>query len=188
MKNFKPLLAALVGATCLALPQSASAEAFEGEYLGVGAGVSIVKTTGDAAGTPISDSLTKPMAMLIAGYRAPLGSESPLVLGIEGDFGATIDEFDSRIGISGIVGVRAGENTLVYARAGYASRSGISTGTADRSVDGLMAGAGVEFAALEWANLRLDYRYADLGSSTDILSTTRSFKGHEANVALIFDF
>ena len=181
-------LPALAAAACAVIPASASAQAFEGEYLALQAGVSILKTKGEVISGPLSESDTKPVVVAVAGFRGPIGENSPIVLGIEGDIGLTIDEFDSRFGVSGIAGFKAGERTLIYGRGGYLQRGGVERASGGSSVGGWMAGAGVEFAAFGDFNMRVDYRYADLGSDTDVLGFSRNFKSHELMAGAVFDF
>ena len=192
MKNLKSLFAAaaagLGGLAALAMPQAALAQSFEGEYLALQGGVSVLDISGDGASGPFDDTVTRPIVVAAAGFRFALDQDSPVILGIEGDLGFTIDDFDSRFGVSGIAGYRVGERTMPYLRAGYASRSGVATGTPDRSVDGWLAGGGVEYALSERLSARLDYRYSDLGGSTDVLMQDRKFSSHELAAGLVIGF
>ena len=186
MRILLPVLAA--SAVAAFTPTAASAQEFTGEYLALQAGVSVLKTNGTSLPGPVNETNTKPIIVATAGFRTPIGENSPIVLGIEGDAGLTIDDFDSRFGVSGIAGYRVGQRTLIYGRGGFLQRGGVTQTSGGNSVNGWTAGGGVEFAAFGDINLRVDYRYADLGSDTDALGFTRNFKTHELMAGAVFDF
>ena len=85
-------------------PDVASAEAFNGEYGGIQAGVVVLEEDLVTIAGPSSASSTEPTASIVFGYRTPISRNSPIVVGIEGDLGAVSDNFDARFAVSGIAG------------------------------------------------------------------------------------
>ncbi|HEX8642064.1 MAG TPA: porin family protein [Allosphingosinicella sp.] len=123
-----------------------------------------------------------------AGVGYDFQSRGSAVFGVEGevtdstsddciaDFDVTGDELCARAGRDFYVGARAGAavspNVLLYAKAGYTNaRVGFdyedgTTGTAldfdeGRNLDGLRAGAGVEFAIGPNSYAKTEYRYSN---------------------------
>lgn len=189
MLSFKKFVSVVAPAVACAVPQAASARDFEGEYLGVLGGAAILKTTGSNLVGPVDEKSTDPMVIALAGYRASIGRNSPLMIGVEGDIGFTVNHFDSRFSASAIAGYRIDDKALVFGRVGYASLSGIQTGGNSDNVDGLVLGGGAEIAMLDWLNLRVEYRNIDYGKTPPgILDNNLHFRGHEINGGVVFNF
>ena len=175
-----------IAAAALAFPASASAEVFNGPYAGAEAGIGVVKTKGSTFAGPFKDSDSSVITGAVIGYRLPLGDDSPIVLGAEGNAGIYADGTDARYGISGIGGVRIGEKALVYLRGGYGWLDGVQTG-AGKGVDGAVIGGGAEFGITDAISIRADYKYLDYGG-VDFPDNTLDFKGHEITAGLLFNF
>jgi len=179
-------LLAIGGATLALTPAQARAEAFNGPYAGVGAGVGILKSKGSTLAGPFKNSDNSAVVSAVLGYRLPLGSDSPIVVGAEGDVGIYSEGSDARYGISGIGGVRLGERGLIYARAGYGWLDGIQTGVS-KGIDGLVLGGGGELKLTDAITARADYKYLDYGG-VNVPDNIVSFKGHEITASLLFNF
>lgn len=188
--NWPVLMAAFAATAIAALPQSAMAEPFEGEYVGIQGGLATTKSTGNTVFGPFDVKDNSPVAVAVAGYRAKLGSSIPVVVGLEGDIGFSVDHGEARIGVSAIAGPYLGKSALIYGRVGYASQSGVATRFESRKVDGLMFGGGVEANLLKHVNLRVDYRHMDYGKTptSDAARQTLKFSGQEITGGLILDF
>lgn len=162
------------------------AQDFEGAYAGIEAGMGILKIDGSTFAGPFSDKDNSGIVGGVLGYRAPLGEDSRLVLGVEGALGFYTNGSNERYGLHGIGGYRVGDQGLAYLRAGYSWLGGVQTGIGT-GVDGLSYGGGYEFGFSERMNLRLDYRYVDYGG-VDIPDNTLDFDGHEITAAVLFNF
>lgn len=167
-------------------PGLASAEPFDGPYVGVQAGLGILKTKGDIFTGPFKKTDNSAVVSAVAGYRMPLGESSPVVLGVEGDAGIYTNGSDARYGISGIGGVRVAERGLLYARVGYGWLDGVPTG-AGTGIDGLVVGGGAEVALTDSISARADYKYLDYGG-VNFPDNTLDFKGHEITASVLFNF
>ncbi len=166
--------------------QVAHAEAFNGPYVGAEAGVSVLERKGSTLLGPIEDSDTAGTAGLVAGYRMPVGEDSPIVLGVEGKLGLNTSGGDARYGVSGIGGVKLGQKALVYLRAGYAWIDNQPDGV-DGKLEGVALGGGAEYALTSKVSARLDYRHLDL-DDIDFPDNTLSFKGHEMTASVLYNF
>lgn len=184
--NVKCVALVWAGAALVMLPGVASAEPFDGPYAGVEAGVGILKTKGSTLAGPFKDSSSSAIAGAVLGYRMPLGEDSPIVLGAEGNVGIYEDGSNSRYGISGIGGVRIADSGLLYGRVGYGWLDGIQTGSG-KGIDGLVLGGGAEFKISGNLSARADYKYLDYGG-VSFPDNTRNFKGHEMTAGLLFNF
>jgi len=187
--NYLPVALAALAATAIgALPQAANAEPFKGEYLGVQGGVAITRVRGDTLTGTLDDTAHKPVVIALGGYRGTLWSDSQIILGIEGDIGFLIDEFDSRYSISGIAGYNIDDRALIYGRVGFASLSDADPNL-NENVEGLMLGGGAEMNVFSRINFRIDYRNIDYGASApDLVGNTLNLRGHEVTGGVIFDF
>jgi outer membrane immunogenic protein len=186
ISNFiRPCLTGSLLALALA-PSVASADAFNGPYAGVEAGLGILKTEGSILTGPISESDNSAMVSAVAGYRMPLG-DSPVVLGAEGSVGTyTSGKGDLRYGAAGIGGVKLGERALVYGKVGYAWLDGVPNGTGE-GIDGLVLGGGAELALSDRVSARAEYRHIDYGG-INFPDNTLDFTGHEVTAAVLFNF
>lgn len=168
----RTLIASVLAATSL-VPAAASAQSFDGPYVGVQAG-----WNHDIA---IQDDRDAFVAGVYAGYDKEVAPN--VVLGAEGGFSIAAED---RIGPSGTNAARidplhsfdlsaragyvVGENNLLYVRGGYQnSRARYTTTVASitnsdlRTLDGWFVGGGAERKLTDTISARLEYRYADLG-------------------------
>lgn len=183
----KHRLLLFASANFLALaPGMALAEPFNGPYAGAEAGIGILKSKGSTLAGPFETSDSSAIASAVLGYRVPLGSDSPIVVGAEGSVGIYSEGSNARYGISGIGGVRIADSGLVYLRAGYGWLDGIETG-ANNGIDGLVLGGGAEFKLSEVISARADYKYLDYGG-VNFSDNTVDFKGHEIVASILFNF
>jgi outer membrane immunogenic protein len=184
-KSFWSLLA--IGGSALALvPAQAHAEAFDGPYAGVEAGVGILKSKGATIAGPFSNSASSAVLSAVVGYRMPLGENSPIVVGAEGNVGIYSKGSNARYGVSGIGGVRVSDSGLLYLRAGYGWLDGIQTGLG-KGIDGLVLGGGGEVKLTEKLTARADYKYLDYGG-VNVPDNIVSFKGHEVVGSVLLNF
>lgn len=156
----------------------ASAETFNGPYVGASIGYNHDRVQGQAPdGTAITATATKDAVDLgaYAGYNYKLTPR--IVIGAEGDVGfTTSDRIGARTGATSAsidpqrqfgLSVRAGylvdDKTLVYARGGYTNlraRTTLATGASTvRDLDGYHVGGGVERAITDHISARIEYRY-----------------------------
>lgn len=201
----KPILSSVAAAALLAgLAVPAAAEPFNGPYVGVQAGWSQNDVgrpstpLGDISVNRSSDNLS---GGIYAGYDARVspnfvvGAEAGLELGVDDSFqrdlGAdrvTIDPKRS-FDLTARAGYLAGDDTLIYARGGYANArvatsiedvAGVRRASANR--DGWLVGGGIEQALGDNVSARVEYRYSDLGEGNG------KFDRHQALVGLSYRF
>jgi outer membrane immunogenic protein len=184
-KYLKPAIAGLALALAAA-PQVASAEAFNGPYAGVEAGLGKIKAEGSILTGPVEITDDSASVGVVAGYRMPISAELPVVLGIEGNAGLYTEGGDARYGIAGIGGLKIGESALLYGRLGYAWHDGVETG-AGRGLDGLLFGGGAEVALTNRISARAEYRQIDY-NEIRFPDNSLDFTGHEFMVGVLFNF
>lgn len=202
MKRIVSSVAAVVLAA--ALGSAASAEPFNGPFVGVQAG-----WNKDDLGTPStrigdlsvdrsSDSFS---GGGFAGYdfklspRFVIGAEAGVQFGADDsivrDTGAARVSVDPKrsLDFTGRAGYLLTDNTLLYARGGYTNarvRTSIDDAAGFRSVsenrDGWLVGAGVERAISDNVSARLEYRYSDLSEGDG------KFDRHQALVGIAYRF
>lgn len=198
-------IASSVAAVLVAsLATAASAEPFNGPFVGVQAG-----WNQDDLGTPSTDAGTLAIGQshdsfnggVFAGYdykignSIVLGAEAGLQIGAEDDVvhdtGAAVVTLDPRrsIDLTARAGYLLGENTLLYVRGGYtnarlrttiADSAGTRTISSDR--DGWLVGGGLERAITDNITARVEYRYADLAEGNG------KFDRHQALVGVAYRF
>ena len=199
---FLPLSLGLASLCAIATP--ASAQTFEGPYVGAQAGWSqnklgTVETDGGAA--QIDDSRDAATAGIFFGYN--IQPANSIVLSAEGavnfgfDDGVSRSQKDATARINpeyGFdLGVRAGylvtDKTLVYARGGYENirasvrLRNIEGAFSDKdNFDGWSVGGGVERAITDRISARVEYRYSDLGGSGT------NFERHQALFGIAYHF
>ncbi|MBO9621483.1 MAG: porin family protein [Sphingomonas sp.] len=168
------LLLAALAASALATPAFAQSQSFEGPRAEVIAGWDHA----DVPGGDMRDGAT---------YGAALGYDvrrANTVFGIEGEItGSTLKEdlqlapdtsFRGTLGrdlyIGGRIGIVAGSNTLLYAKAGYTNlRSNVEYHSPTENQDasgidgGYRLGAGAEVRLTDKAYLKTEYRFSDYG-------------------------
>ena len=185
------------------LGTAASAEPFNGPFVGVQAGWS--QDDLGTASTPIGDvavgrSQESFAGGAFAGYDHKVGSR--IVVGAEGgvQFGAddsivrdgaarvTVDPKRS-FDLTARAGYLVGDNTLLYARGGYtnarvkttvADAAGVRSASANR--DGWLVGGGIEHAISDAISARAEYRYSDLGEDAG------KFDRHQALFGIAYRF
>ncbi len=188
---YRTLLAGLLAATTL-VPAAASAQDFNGPYVGVQAG-----WNHDIAIASKKDSV---VGGVFTGYDKQITPN--IVLGVEGGFSlaasdrigpsganaATIDPLHS-FDVSARAGYVVGGNNLLYVRGGYEnSRARFSntlasvTTSNERTLDGWFVGGGAERKLLDNVSARLEYRYSDLGYDN------RKFERHQVLAGVAYRF
>ena len=160
MKRF--VIAAALGAAAIATPALAQdADNFQGGHVELLVGYDTTDFNLPGASKP--DGLLYGIG---AGYDF---ATSNVVLGIEGeasDSTAKIGPVGARISagrdlyIGGRIGVPLGDNTLVYAKAGYTNARIKAAGVSDEG-DGVRAGAGLEFKLPSNIFFKAEYRYSN---------------------------
>ena len=158
----------------------AFAEDFEGPYAGAQAGVALLHVEGSILTGPVDRTDETGYGAAVLGYRMKAGG---VVLGVEGDAGVHVDGGDARYGVSAIAGLPIGSNSLVYGRVGYAWHEGLPADVGK----GLTFGGGFETRLTGAVNVRLDYKYLDLGE-TNFPDNTLSYTGHELTAGFVIGF
>jgi opacity protein-like surface antigen len=171
--NNKLLKAALLSSVVLAsfVATSTKAEEFEGLYGGVEAGFK--DTTSSGYDFVIGGVL---------GYRQAISQDSPIVIGIEADYGFYTEEDDSRYGISPIIGYKLNDSSLLYAKVGYSRYEDLAD-----THSGFSVGGGYEQKLSQRLSLRLDYKFMDYDDDLPVQGGNL-YQGHEVTTALIFGF
>lgn len=198
------LLALAVAFATAAIPAAASAEPFDGPFVGIQAGgsrneIGTVDTRiGDLAIDRSQDSFT---GGAFAGYDLKVAPR--IVIGGEAGLSVSTDDAIARTGTGAAlrvnprlaydVSLRAGylvtDNTLVYARGGYhaisarttASQPGVTLRSSE-TFDGWMVGGGVERAFTDNISARVEYRYSDLDGGDG------RFERHQALLGVAWRF
>lgn len=179
-KSLLTLFIALIGLTFSS--QIGVAASFDGPYVGVRAGVGIIKQQGSILSGPFEQKTTSAMVGGILGFRTNLENINNLVLGVETDINYYTNGNDWRYGVSAIAGYRFTDTSMIYLKGGY----GKLANTGD-DLEGALFGAGIEFAIREAINLRLEYknlRYGEVNFSDNMVRSN----GNEISSALIFSF
>lgn len=185
------IAAALLALPVAANAQSADAAGnFSGPYVGgqIGWGVRAIDESFGIAGVPDFDRSKGGVDYgVYFGFDAPVGTN--FVLGAEAEIGGGGKTLRQNLAtgitaslepewnymLTGRAGFVAGERALIYARLGYGSEKVdirvSDTNNAANSFsesewsDGLVLGAGVEYALAPNTSARLEYRYKDFGGS-----------------------
>ncbi|MFA7440977.1 MAG: outer membrane beta-barrel protein [Sphingomonadaceae bacterium] len=196
-------LATAAAAAVIGLAGAASAEPFNGPYIGGQIGWQKDKASIDVGPGKLTDNQDAFTGGVFAGYDAKLSEN--FVLGGEVGFdlgGKTSDRYDIKprntINVSARAGVLASPQTLIYARGGYASgRYRFFNSDADRfstSRDGWQIGAGVEHAFTDNISSRIEYRYSDFGDPSNRLREAgynlddASLKRHQVTLGVAYRF
>lgn len=188
------LRASLLALVVAGLGTAATAQSFNGPYVGAQIGWQhdrgSLKADNPGGGTlSITDSTDAFVGGGFMGYDATVGGN--LVLGGEVglDFGGThIDGFDAKgrrtITVTGRAGMLMNPQTLLYARGGYSNgrfRFGDGAGSFSDNRDGWLLGAGVERALTPNMSARVEYRYSDFGDLADIVAYDRATRDVSVN-------
>lgn len=184
-KILKPGLAVLALALAGA-PQIASAEAFNGPYAGVEAGLGKIKAEGSILTGPIKITDDSASVGVVTGYRMPVAEGLPVVLGVEGNLGLYTEGGDARYGLAGIGGMKIGDSALLYGKVGYAWHDGVENG-AGSGLDGMLLGGGAEVALSERISARAEYRQIDY-NEIDFPDNSLDYTGHEFMAGVLFNF
>jgi outer membrane immunogenic protein len=187
-----------------ALPSVAFAEAFNGAYVGVQAGLNHDKVgTADTAlgDLAIGRSRDSFIGSIYGGYDLKVAPR--VVIGAEAGFNVTSSDVITRTGPDSLarinpsyafdISARAGyllmDNTLLYVRGGYDNMRAKITSTLggvtlrDKDTfDGWMVGGGVERAVTDTITARLEYRYSDLSGGNG------EFERHQALLGVAYHF
>lgn len=200
----KQALALAAALASIALPAAASAEPFNGPFVGLQAGGSrddlgtVRSQIGDLTIDDKRDSFT---GGAFAGYDLKVAPR--VVIGGEAGISVSTDDAIARSGAGAAlrvnprfaydVSVRAGylvtDRTLVYARGGYhainARTASTQTGIELRDTetfDGWMVGGGIERAFTDNLSARIEYRYSDLNGGSN------RFERHQALLGVAWHF
>lgn len=202
MKRIVSSVAAL--ALAVGVGSAASAEPFNGPFVGVQAG-----WNQDDLGTPstevgdvaVSRSQDSFSGGVFAGYdykvspRVVIGAEAGVQFGADDsivrDTGTALVTVDPKrsLDLTARAGYLVTDNTLLYARGGYTNArvrtsfdgaAGFRSATENR--DGWMVGGGVERAISDNVSARLEYRYADLSEGDG------KFDRHQALFGIAYRF
>jgi len=184
-KYWKPGLAALAMALSVA-PQMASAEAFNGPYAGVEAGLGQIKAEGSILTGPIKIRDDSASVGVVAGYRMPVAEGMPVVLGVEGNLGLYTEGGDARYGLAGIGGMKIGDSALLYGKVGYGWHDGVENGVGS-GLDGVLFGGGAEVALSERISARAEYRQIDY-DEVNFPDNSLDYTGHEFMAGVLFNF
>lgn len=201
MKYFVSSVAAVLVA---GVASSASAEPFNGPFVGVQAGWAqdVVGTTStDLGALAVNQKRDSFNGGVFAGYdhkignRFVLGAEAGIQFGVDDEVvssvGArrvTIDPKRS-IDLTARAGFLAGDKTLVYARGGYTNArlrvtldDAVGVRSASENRDGWLVGGGVERAITDNVTARIEYRYSDLSDGDG------KYDRHQAMVGVAYRF
>jgi outer membrane immunogenic protein len=135
------LVSIVAGAAALAF---VSTPAFAADFTGFRIGANAGYADGDGEGA-ITYAIN-------AGYDHQIGGA---VLGVQAELGDT-DETDRDIAVSARAGGIVGERALLYVHGGYTNLRVVGI-----NLDGVRAGAGVEFAVTDHFYLNSEYRYSN---------------------------
>lgn len=198
------LLATALTFAAGAIPGAASAEPFNGPFVGIQAGGNrdelgtVQSQAGDLAIDRSQDSFT---GGGFIGYDLKVAPR--IVIGGEAGIGISTDDAIARTGTGAALrvnprmsydaSVRAGylvtDRTLVYARGGYHAISARTTaaqsGSELRNTEtfgGWMVGGGVERAFTDNVSARIEYRYSDLNGGNN------RFERHQALLGVAWRF
>ncbi|MFA7587563.1 MAG: outer membrane protein [Novosphingobium sp.] len=201
MRHIASSLAAVL---VVSLATSASAEPFNGPFIGVQAG-----WNQDDLGTPSTELGDLSIGQkrdsfnggVFAGYDHKIGNsfvvggEAGLQFGVDDkivrDTGAGLITADPKraIDLTARAGYLVNDKTLVYARGGYTNarvRTTVADAAGIRSVsenrDGWLVGGGLERAITDNVTARVEYRYADLSEGDG------KFDRHQALVGVAYRF
>jgi outer membrane immunogenic protein len=169
------------------LATAASAEPFNGAFVGGQVGWNqddIGSPTSPVGPVIVDESQDSVSGGLFLGYdhkvspNFVLGAEAGVQFGADDEVvanrGSSLVTIDPKrsFDLTARAGYLAGENTLVYARGGYANAR-VNTAiqdvngfrSASENRDGWLVGGGVEQALSDNVSARVEYRYSDLGDS-----------------------
>ncbi len=189
----KLILAGSVSLAMALCAVPASAQVFDGPYVGLQAGWNhdkVGNTPSDIGNLDMQNSRDSFTGGVFAGYNYKVAPR--VVLGVEAGFNLGADDairnatavIDPNYSFD--VGARAGylvnEKTMVYVRGGYENtRARIASvdGNGHDTFDGWSIGGGAERALTSNISARLEYRYSDLNGS---------FDRHQALVGVAYNF
>jgi outer membrane immunogenic protein len=199
MREMKYYTSAIVAAAALFGAVPASAQTFQGPYVGVAAGWNQDKIgTADSklGRLDMDEKSDRFFAGGFAGYDQMITPH--ILVGLEAGFDFAADDAAANgaalidPNYSFDVGARAGyvfnEKTLVYVRGSYENmrarimnETGAGVTQAHDNFDGWGIGAGVEREVMDHVSARIEYRYSDLGSGG-------TFDRHQALMGIAYHF
>lgn len=178
------MTAALIGASFLITPMVSAQDddLFNGTYGSLQAGASVLKIDGTTFVGPVSENNLSFLAGGTFGYRATLGQDSPIVVGLEATGNYYSADSDIRLGFSALAGFKVSARGLAYLRVGYGKLA-----FSGNDLDGMTFGGGYEFKLTSDTNIRLDYKklnYKDI----NVLDNAMRYGGHEITSGMVFRF
>lgn len=204
MNSPKFITAALAAVATFGIAGTATAQSFNGPYVGGQIGWQHDGGTLDLRGPniDIEESADSFVGGVFAGYDAEVSPSFVLGGEVGVDFGGnTVDALAAKakrtIAVTARAGTLVNPQTLLYVRGGYANaryRFGDEAFSLRSNRDGWLAGAGVERAFTENVSARLEYRYSDFGDLTDVARSFNlaadeaSFDRHQVLVGVSYRF
>lgn len=187
----RTLIASILAATAL-VPAAASAQSFDGPYVGAQVGWNhdiAIQDKRDAVVGGVYTGYDKQVTPnIVIGAEAGFSLAADDRLGPSGNNAARIDPLHS-FDLSARAGYVVGEDNLLYVRGGYQnSRARVSTTLANvttsnqQTFDGWFVGGGAERKLFSNVSARLEYRYSDLGSEN------RKFDRHQVLAGISYRF
>lgn len=200
----KYIVSTLAAALAVSMGTAASAEPFNGPFIGVQGGWNqddLNNPTTDAGVLAVTQKKDSFNAGGFIGYdykiadRFVLGAEAGIQFSVDDevvhDNGTALITLDPKraIDLTARAGVLADAKTLIYARGGYTNArvrttsedsAGITSASQDR--DGWLVGGGVERAITDNISARIEYRYTDLSDGNG------KFDRHQALVGVAYRF
>lgn len=188
----RTLIASVLAATALVSGTAATAQSFDGPYVGVQAGWNhdiAIQDKRDAAVAGVFTGYDKQVAPnIVLGAEAGFQIAADDHLGPTGANAARIDPLHS-FDLSARAGYVLGADNLLYVRGGYQnSRARVTNTLANvttsnqQTFDGWFAGGGAERKLFDNVSARLEYRYSDLGSEN------RKFDRHQVLAGISYRF
>jgi outer membrane immunogenic protein len=198
-----PLISIALAASLGVAAAPASAETFDGPYVGLTAGWERSDIADRIETQPITGEASRDGLVLggYAGYN--LKASDRIIIGAEAGFSAAVDDqvraasagksltIDPRYSfdLSARAGYLVTDKALVYVRGSYANTrvrtvlDGL-TGpvTASDNLDGWQAGGGIEYAITDSISTRAEYRYGDFGNNGG------QFDRHQALIGVSYNF
>lgn len=188
----RTLIASVLAATSLVPLTAASAQEFNGPYVGAQVGWNhdiAIQDKRDAVVGGVYAGYDREVAPnIVLGAEAGFSLAADDRLGPTGSNAARIDPLHS-FDLSARAGYVVGERNLLYVRGGYEnSRARVSTTLANVTVsnqqtfDGWFVGGGAERKLFDNVSARLEYRYSDLGTEN------RKYDRHQVLAGISYRF
>lgn len=185
------------------MPAMASAETFDGPYVGVAAGWDRSEIDDQILSRPL-DAEASQDSFLLGGYAGyNYKATDRIVIGLQAAFSGAVDDEIQTTSLADQLTInprysfdliaRAGylvtDDAFLYVRGGYANtrvRTTLETinGTLSDSenLDGWLVGGGLEYALTRNISTRLEYRYSDFGNDRG------QFDRHQTLIGVSYNF